>query len=87
MRAFHSPTANVKRRTDKFVNAERLGSNRGANNVHQCVHRADLVEMNFLDRNIMDFGFGFAQLLENANGSGFGGFADFCFANDLANLI
>ena len=47
--------------------SQRLCSNRRAHNVHQRVHRAHFVKMNFLDRHIVDFRLRRAEFLEEAN--------------------
>ena len=40
-----------------------------ADNVHDGVHGADFVEMNFFERHVVDAGFGFAKLDENFCGA------------------
>ncbi len=41
----------------------------GPDDVHDGVHGADFVEMNFLEGDIVDAGFGFAELDENRRGA------------------
>ena len=69
MRHFHSATADVQWRTGKFLNAEGVESDAGANNVNDGVHGADFVKVNLFERHIVDMGFGFAELDENFRGA------------------
>src|SRR5690242_3861527 len=62
----HSP-ANVEGRTQNLVHAERVDPNRRANNINNCVDSSDLVEMDALDRHIVNLGLGRSQSLKNGN--------------------
>jgi hypothetical protein len=57
MRANHRSTADVQRRTDPFIHAQRLGAYRSAYDVDNRVNRTDFVEMDFFNVRIVNFGF------------------------------
>ena len=64
---FCRAAADVQRRAGEFLDAERVEADAGADDVHDGVHGADFVEMNFLERNVMDRGFGFAEFVEDGS--------------------
>src|SRR6267154_1772004 len=86
MSAVHGAASDVQRRAHEFVNAESVRAHGGADDVHQRVHRTHLVKMNFLDRHIVDFGFGGAKFFEDRDSSGSGLIADLGVLDDFANF-
>ena len=87
MRALHGAAADIQRRAHNFIHAERLSSDRGADDVHHRVHRADFVEVDFLDVDVVNLGFGRAQRFEDGNRGLLCAFADARLADDLAYLF
>jgi len=65
--AVNGSAAYVERGCKPSVHTERLGPSRGADNVNDGIHRANLVEVNLFDGHGMDGGLGFAQQLEGAD--------------------
>ena len=61
VRAGDCSAANIQRRTDELIDAERLGADRRADDIHDRVGRADFVEVNVLDVDVVDLGFRRAQ--------------------------
>ena len=70
MGAGHGASANIERRAHPFIYRQRLGSDCGANNVYDCVDRADFVEMHLLDRGIVNLCLGCGEGLKDADRSG-----------------
>src|SRR5713101_9805715 len=66
MRAFHRAAADVERRTNPTRDSKRCASCRGADDIHDGVHGADLVEVDLFHGNVMDFGLGFSQQAKRA---------------------
>src|ERR1700682_4416992 len=87
MRALHRSAADVERRADPFVHAERFNPDCGANDVHNRVNRANFVKMDALDINVVYAGFGRSQRFKYRNCPLFGGRADGRALNDLANFF
>ena len=88
MRTLYGSAANVQRRTHPLVDAERFGSDRGADNIDHRIDGADLVKMNSLDRSVVNLGFGRAQSLEDANRSRLCLASPIAaFSNNLPNLV
>jgi len=65
MRHFSGAAADVQGGAGEFFDAEGVKADAGANDVHDGVNGADFVKMNFLERHVVDSGFGFAKLDEN----------------------
>ena len=57
-----------------LVDAEQMEPEAGAHDVADGIHRADFVEVDFLDRYAVDFGFRLTELLEHACAGLFDGF-------------
>ena len=86
MGAFHRPAANVEGRTHPAVHAERDASYGGANNIHDGIDGANLMKVNLLDRNVVDFGFRFAQKMKRTKGYRAGSGLDSRTRYQVANL-
>jgi len=65
------------------THAEQLSADGGADDIDDGVDRADFVEVNFLNGDGMDGGFGFAEELKGADGAVFGGIGERGGADDL----
>src|SRR6185437_15799128 len=61
MFCLYAPAANIHLRASKAIDSQQLESDRGADNVDNRIHGSDFVKMNFLDGDVMDFGFGLAK--------------------------
>ena len=62
--------AHVEGRGKPAIDAESLAAGGGADDIDDGVDRADFVEVDFLDGNGMNGGFGFAEKLKGADGAG-----------------
>ena len=60
MGALNGSTSDVQRRTNNFIHTERFCGHSGTNNIHHGIHRADFVEMDFIDISVMNFCFCFS---------------------------
>ena len=58
----------------------------GTDNVGNGIDRTDFVEVDFVDGEAVNRGFGFAEDLEDATGGGFDGGGDFGFVDQLEDL-
>ena len=87
MRALHSSSANIQRRTNPLIDSERFRSNRRANNIDQRVYRSDLMEVNALDAGVVNLRLGRAQIFEDRNRRLLRRLADRRRSDDLANLF
>src|ERR1700693_4561644 len=74
--ALDRATTDVERRTNPFVDCQRLGSHRSTDDIGHGIDGADFVKMHLLDRCFVNFGFGCAESFEDSNGCCFGGAAD-----------
>ena len=68
MSAFDSTPADIERRADEPIDAERMTADGCANDVDDCIHRPHLVKVDGFDWHIVDPGFSFAEKLECSNG-------------------
>ena len=64
VRRLHHAAADVQRRADDAIGTEPLHRKDGADDVDDRVERADLVQMNLLDRNLVDGRFGLAKTMK-----------------------
>ena len=85
MLAFYRTAAHVERRGKPAANAEGFAARSGAHDVDDRVYRAHFVEVNLLDRDGVNRGFGLAQQLKGAAGSEFYGFRNRCGTDDPEN--
>ena len=86
MSAVHGTASDVQWRADEFVNPQCLRADSGADDVHQRVHRANLMEVNFFDGHVVDFGFGGSKFFEDRDSNGVGLIADVAVLDDFANF-
>ena len=56
--------ADVDRGGVNLFDPQQVHRNAGARNIRDRIHRADFVEVQFLDRHAVNLGFGFAQAAE-----------------------
>ena len=68
MSAVHGTASDVQWRADEFVNPQCLRADSGADDVHQRVHRANLMELDFVLWLIVDLTLGFSQSGKSLNG-------------------
>ena len=61
MRASYRAAADIERGTDELLHAKRLCADSGANDIHDRVGRADFVEVDIFDADIVNLGFRHAQ--------------------------
>ena len=64
MSAFHHAPAYIQRRTDEAIDAQCMATHSSTNDVDNCVDRSDLMEVDGLDRHIVNASFALAQQLE-----------------------
>ena len=57
----------------------------GSDDVHDSVNSADLVEVNVVDGDVVDLGFGAAEKFEGANGEGLDGVGEWCAGDQVAD--
>ena len=69
MSHFCRATANVEGRAGELFDAEGVETDAGSYNIHDGVNRADFMEMDFFERDVVDAGFGLAELGENCGGT------------------
>ena len=65
----HHSAADVQRRADDAIGVEPFDREHRADDVDDRVERADLVQMDLVDRNLMDGRFGFAEPMEELFGA------------------
>ena len=65
----HHPAADIQGRADDAIGMEPLDREDRADDVDDRVERADLVQMNLLEWNLMDSRFGFAKPMEELLGA------------------
>jgi hypothetical protein len=53
--------ANIERRADELVDSQRFGADRCADDVNQCVHCSDFVEVDLFNRYVVNFRLSSAQ--------------------------
>jgi len=87
MRAFHGAPADVQRGAHNLIYSQRLGSNRGADDVHHRVHRPNFVEVHLLNVGVMNLGFRRTQRLEDSNRCALCTMADAGLTDDPAYLF
>ena len=71
VRALDRAAADIERRGEPAIDAERFASGGGADDVDDGVDRADFVKVNFFDGHGVDRGFSFAEQLKGAAGAVF----------------
>lgn len=86
MRRADSAAADIKRGARKFVDAQQLETHRCSDDIHDCVHGAYFVKVDFLDRRLVHLCFGFAQPSENTRGAIGGSRRKLRFLNHSENL-
>ena len=70
VRRIHHAAADVQRRADDAIGAETIRARNRADDVDDRVERADLVQMNLLDRNLVNRRFGLAKAMKQLLGAG-----------------
>jgi hypothetical protein len=80
--ALDGAAADIEGCGNPAIDAEEFGPGGGADDVDDGVDGADLVEMNPLDGDGVDGGFGFAEELEGADGALLYGFGERGVADD-----
>ena len=83
MRAFHCASTDVQRRANELVDAERLTSDRCANDIDDRIYRSDLVKVDRLDWHIVNTSFSLAEKFECSNGHFSRGSSDVRFTDDV----
>ena len=68
VRGMHHPAADVQRRADDAIGLEPFDREHRADDVDDRVEGAHFVQMNLLDRNLVDRGFGLAKTMEERFG-------------------
>jgi hypothetical protein len=63
--ASHGAATNVERRADELVDGQPLCADRCADDVNQCVHGPDFVEVDLFSRYIVNFRLSSAQSFEH----------------------
>ena len=69
MRRVHHAAADVQRRADDAIGMKPFEREHGADDVDNRVERADLVQVNLLDRHLMNGRLGFAETMEQLFGA------------------
>src|SRR5256885_12121569 len=87
MGADNSSAADVQRRAYPFVDAQSFRANRGADNIHNGVNRADFVEMDLLDVSVVNLGFRHSQGFKDLYSPIFRRLADARGMDDLADFL
>ncbi len=57
MRTGDRSAANIERRADELLDAQRLRANGGTDDIHDSVGRTDFVKMDVLDPDVVNLGF------------------------------
>ena len=65
MSAVNCSAANIQRRADEFIDAQALSSNGGTDDIHNRINRANFVEMDFLERDVVNLCLSRTEFLEN----------------------
>ena len=68
------------------MDAEEVEGEAGADDVGDGIGRADFVEMDLLDGDLVDFGFGLGELLEYGEGVGLGALREVSLLDDLDDV-
>ena len=68
MSTIHSPAADVQWRADEFAYSKCLGTDCGANDIHDSIDRPYLVEVDLLDGDVVNLGFCYAELVKDGDG-------------------
>lgn len=86
MCGFDGARAYVDGRAIDLVNFEQVESVAGTDDVSNGIDSTDFVEVDLVDGETVDSGFGFAEDLEDATGGSFDGSWDFSFVDELEDL-
>jgi hypothetical protein len=78
-------SAYVERRAREFVNAEKFKADGGADDVHDGIHGAYLVEMDLFDGHLMNLGLGFGETREDFAGAFGGAWGELRFVDAIEN--
>ena len=78
MCTFHRPAADIEVGTNNLIYAESFDTHGGTNDIHDCVSRSHLVEVNGFHRDAVYFGLSRAQSLKGANSRLSGRLRDRC---------
>jgi hypothetical protein len=77
--------ANVERRAEPLIDLEMMDAGGGGDDVNDGIDRADFVEVNLVDGDVVDLRFGVAEELKGADGEELDGLCERCGLNESAN--
>src|SRR5712664_373216 len=69
VRHFRGASADIHSRACELFNTHRVEPDASADDIHDGVNSANFMKVNLFERNVVDTGFGFAELCENGCGA------------------